>query len=927
MNTLSIAALRRGALAATVSVAMLSGCGQGDPAKLMASAKDYIAKNDYNASIIQLKNVLQNQPENGEARYLLGVSLAGTGDLASAEKEFRRALQYGYSAELTYPRLAASMLALADLEKMAKDLSGITLKDPAAQADLKSTLGEAYLSLGQSKQAGAAFASALMAQPGYPRARIGQARLLAEDRDLAGASRVTEEVLAESPTLPEALALKADLLIAAGEAAEAVEALRAVIRVQPHNGSARFALGSLLLGLKQYDQAAVAIDAMRKAMPKDIRPDYLEALLLFRKGEAAKAREQIQRVLRVAPDHAPSLLLAGSIELKLGVYGTAEDYLRRVLSKYPDNQHARIVLAEVYLRTGEAGKADTALEPALKRSPDDPTVLRLAGETALANNRLADAASYFNRALALDTGNAATRTRLAQVRLATGDTERAFKDLEQASLADSGQYQADLALISSRLSRREFDQALAAAATLTKKQPNNPLSYNVTGGIYMAKGDLPNARAHFEKALSLQFNYLPAARNLSVLDLSDRKPDDARKRFETILAKEPGNEGALLSLAEMQLASGAASKDILATLQRAVSANSTSATARAALIAHYNRLRDTKGALAAAQAASAALPDDPAIMLALGDAQQAAGETNQAIATYNKLVRAVPQSSAPLMRLANAYFSAKKHDAAIDALRKALEIQPDLIEAQREIVVVLVAAGRSDDALKEARDVQKARPKEVIGFALEGDVLSSQKKFTDASRAYAEGMKRQALPALAIRQHQALMAADQRAAAEAAAARWLKENPKDVIVRVYLADLDLRRQDFKSAARHLKEVVAIQPDNASALNNLAWSLSELKDPAALGYSEKAYALAPGNASVADTYGYLLVGKGETQRGVEVLTKAAAAAPNADAIRLHLAQALLKLGDRAGAKKELEAIIQLGNKSSAAAEAEQLLKQL
>ena len=927
MNASTTISFRKAALAVALCAAFVAGCGQDKPEKLIGSAKEYIAKQDYQASIIQLKNALQEQPQNGEARYLLGVALAETGDNVSAEKEFQRALEYKYSPDLVYPRLAKTMLALGDPKKMVADLGSVNLTDPAAQAGFKSTLGEAYLGLGQVKEARAVFAAALAAKPGYPQARVGEARLMAIDRDLAGAMKVTEEVLAQSPALPEALSLKADLLLAENKPDDAVKVMGELVKAQPYNAQTRFALGSLLIGLKQYDQAAAEIESMKKAIPQDVRSRYLEALLAFRKGDAAKARDPIQQVLKVAPDHAPTLLLAGAIEYQLGAFGTAEEHLRKVLSRYPNSVYARNLLTATYLRTGQAGKAEETIEPALRVAPKDPAVLRLAGEVALANNRLADASKYYDQAVALDKDNAMARTRLAQVRLATGDTDRAFKDLEEASGLDDTQYQADLSLITAHLRRKEFDQALAATATLEKKQPNNPLTYNVKGVVLAAKGDVKGARAAFEKALSLQFNYLPAARNLARFDLADKKPEDAKKRFESILAKEPKNEGAILALAELQVATGAPAKEVAETLERAVNANPTSVGARLALIRYYGQIRDNKSALNAAQAASAALPNDTRIMEALGATQFATGDTNQAIATFNKLAGALPQSPMPFMRLAAVHFAAKDYDATIQALRKALAIQPDLLEAQREIIVTQLAAGRVDDALKEAREVQKARPKEAIGFAMEGDVLATQKKFAEGAKVYEEASKRQPGPGLVVRQHQLLTAANQAAQADAVAAKWLKDNPKDPAVRLYLADVELREKDYRTAARYYKEVVAIQPDSALALNNLAWVSNELKDPAAMGYAEKAYGLAPGNAAVADTYGWLLFGKGDTKRALEILGKAAAAAPNAAEIRLHYAQALIKSGDKAAAKKELDAIVALGDKSPFKAEAEQLLKGL
>jgi thioredoxin-like negative regulator of GroEL len=61
--------------------------------------------------------------------------------------------------------------------------------------------------------------------------------------------------------------------------------------------------------------------------------------------------------------------------------------------------------------------------------------------------------------------------------------------------------------------------------------------------------------------------------------------------------------------------------------------------------------------------------------------------------------------------------------------------------------------------------------------------------------------------------------------------------------------------------------------------------------------------------------------------VEILAKAAGAAPNAHEIRMHYGKALLKTGDKAGAKAELEAVASASGESPLKAEAAELLKHL
>lgn len=910
----------------SATVVLLSACGRENSDALVVSAKTYLAKNDYSAASIQLKNALQ-QKDSGEIRYLLGRALIGAGDYAGAQIQLQQALELKYSTDAVYPELSRVLLGLGDSKKLVAEFANVTVSDGAQQASIKADLGEAYLMLGQSKEAKEAFQAALASVPGYPRARVGEGRNIAAAGDLAGATAIADEILAKTPDYPQALALKADLLTSQGRSDEAMNALRALVKVTPYNGQARFSLASLLIGGGKFDLANAEIAEMKKVLPRDLRGTYLDALLAFRKNEPAKARDAALQVLKVAPEPGPAMLLAGAAEYQLGALSTAADYLRKVIGKFPNNLYARNLLAATYLRQGQPGKAEDALAPALTLAPNDPTILRAAGEVALASSKLKDAAVYYERALAQEKDNSVTRTRLAQIRLASGETARALADLEETSISDKTQHQSDLSLIATYVTRKEYDKALAAVASLERKIPTDPLTHTVKGAVYLEKKDAKTARTHFEKALALQANYLPAARALAGLDVADKNTVAALGRFESILGKEPDNEGALLGLVQVQIAANVPRKEIATTFERAIKANPSSVAARVAQISYLNQNRDQKAALAAAQVADTVIPNEPRVLDVLGLAQLAAGEANQAVETFKRLSSLQPESPLPQLRLAAAGYAAKQVDAPIQALRKALAIRPELLQAQRGIIAMQIAAGKPEEALKEARAVQKARPKEAIGFAMEGDVLESQKKFADAAKAYAEGAKQQPVAELVVKQIQLLQAGGLPADADAVAAKWLKENPNDPTVRFHLATRAMQDKKFKEAVEGYKGILKKQPDHLATLNNLAWILGELKDPSAIGYAEKAYAMAPRNAGVLDTYGWLLFNSGNAKRGLELLTQAATSAPQEAEIRVHLAKALIISGDKARAKIELEAAAMVGANSPLKEEINQLIRSL
>ena len=114
----SVTTSARAAMSALLVSLLVVGCGGDSPEKMLGSAKDYLAKNDTKSAVIQIKNVLQKNPDLPEARYLLGKALLDGGDRVSAEVELRKALALQYSQDLVVPRLAQAMAGQGHFKKL-----------------------------------------------------------------------------------------------------------------------------------------------------------------------------------------------------------------------------------------------------------------------------------------------------------------------------------------------------------------------------------------------------------------------------------------------------------------------------------------------------------------------------------------------------------------------------------------------------------------------------------------------------------------------------------------------------------------------------------------------------------------------------------------------------------------------------------------
>ncbi|NWG31220.1 MAG: PEP-CTERM system TPR-repeat protein PrsT [Rhodocyclaceae bacterium] len=907
-----------------LSLALAAGCGDS-PDKLLASAKDYLAKNDQAAATIQLKNVLAKNPDSAEARFLLGKALLESGDAAAAEVELRKALDSKYPADQVVPLLARALLAQGQLKKL-DEIAKTPLTSAEGLADLKTTLAQSLAMQGKLDTARAMLDEALAAKSDFAPALLVQARLKVANNDLAGARAIIDGILDKSPQDVSAWLFKADLLNAEGKSAEAIAGYQKAIELKPQALNAHAALIMIHLRERQPELAAKQLEAMQKVAAKHPLTYYMQGLLAYGKKDLATAKTAVDNLLKLQPDVPQGLQLAGMVAYESRSDLQAQDYLRKALQKAPGLNLARRTLVLSYLRSGQPAKAVETLQPVLHGNDTSPVWLELAGNAYLQNGDAQTAEEYFQRAAKLNPQDKKAQTALALARLRGGHTAEALGDLEEIAAADAGT-SADMALIVASMRARQFDKALEAIANLEKKQPNDPMVHNLRGGALLAKGDIEGAKKSFEKALAINPAYLPAASALAQMDLRAKQPEQAQKRFEAVLAKDPKNVQAMLALAELRARSGAKTVELVELINRAIAAAPNEPAPRLALISAYLRDQNKDKALAAVQEALAAIPDRPELLDIAGRVYQMNGDTNQALTFYGRLANLLPSSPQPYLRMAEIQLAAKNRDGARSSLTKGLSILPDALPLQRALIQLDLDEGKRDAALAKARELQKAQPQQSAGYLFEGDVHAANKDWTQAANAYRAGLKAAATTELAQRLHAALLADGKSGEAKAHADAWLRQHPKDNAFRLYLADSANQRKDYATAAALYRTLLTAEPDNPLLLNNLAWTLGQLKDPKALELAEKANTLAPNQPAILDTLGMLLVERGDGKRGLGLLAQAVELQPQAAMIRLNYAKALLKTGDKTAARQNLEELAKLGESFAAHAEVAELLKRL
>ena len=894
------------------------------PEQLIASAKQARDNGNYRSAIIHLKNALQSSPQNAEAHYLLGVSFIDIGDFNAAHIELSKALDLRY--DLARVKIGRALLLQLEYQKVLDTVPLNENVDNAVKAEILTLRAMASIGVGRKPEGLALLEQALETQPDFADALLAQALLAEADGKPDDAATFIERALASTPKNVDAWLMKGDLSHRKGDTANALAAYQKVIDISAENVPARVKIATIQIESGKLDDARKQLEQVDKILPNLPRTKHLLALIQYHQKQYTAARDTVLQALRADPDYLPSVMLAGMVAYTLGDHAQAQARLGQIVERLPGYLYARKLLIASLAKTGNQQRAIEVLQPGLRQAPEDSALMLIAGELYLQNNELATAARYYEKAAKLDSKSAGARIGLGRSQLGLGQTDRALANLELAGELDPERYRADMLLVAWHLVRANYDEALRAMQLLEKKQPNNPLTYNMKAAIYLGKQDKAAARKNLEHALELDPKYVTAATNLAALDLDDKKPAAARRRLEAILEKDKDNAQALLALANIAPRVGATLKEQIGWLERARKASPDSVRPKLMLAHLYAQAGDPQKALEIARDAQRAHPDNPETLDVLGAIQMATGAKEAGLATYNKLVALRPKSAAALYRLAMAQAANADQRRAADTLRKAVSLQPDFVEAQLALAALELRAGRYPAAMKIAQQLQKQSAKSPAGYVLEGDVLMAEKKFQQAAKTYenAYGMGKSGM--IVVKLHRALTRAGKPEEAQGHLTQWLKDVPDDAWVRNYAAEANLRTGNYQYAIEQYEWLSKKQPGNVMVLNNLANAYYQTKDARALETAERAYKLGPDDVAVADTLGWMLVEQGNTKRGIELLQKAVAAAPKATEPRYHLAKAFVKVGDRVQARQELQRLLTDAPNSRFAEEAKQLLEE-
>lgn len=870
-------------------------------------AKDFEDQGNLKGSIIELKNAIQKNPDSPQARLMLGQVYLKVGMGAEAEKEFGQAEKLGVQRESIKAELGEALLLTGEYQRLLDEIHPGEQTSKANLARIYQLRADALLRLGKLKEACNLFQQSLDIDTGNPPTYWGLAQCAVAEQDMAKARAWLDSALKTNSRQAQTWVFTGHLEQFDKNPQAALAAYTNALQSEPNNQEALQSRAALNMAMGQPDSARADIDKIAQLAPKSLASLYLHALLNFEQKKYPEARSDLNEVFKITTDHMPSILLSGATAHALGSYEQAETQLNRFLTRFPRHAYARRVLAATKIKQEQPDKALEILAPLLSPDVKDASALVLASDAYRIKGEATKMAEFLERAAAIDPKNAAIQTQLGLSHLATGDSQLAIAELGNAALLDSSQHRADILLVMAHLDRKDYDKALAAIDALEKKLHNSAATHTMRGNALFGKNDFSGARNSFEKALSIDPTFFPAAASLAHLDIRDKNPEAARQRFERVLDKDKNNLQAMMALAELA-AVNKQDRDYVSWLENAAKTHPNAIQPRAALVRYHLARKDGQKALAIANETFSANPDNPAALDLLGSVQLAMNDKTGATSTFTRLAQKTDQSPDALVRLALTQISANKLTDARTTLGHALKLNPSHLQSLDALIRLEMKDNKPEKALQLARQAQAQHPEIPLGFEREGDIHLYQKQPAQAVKAYEKALAVSAGASALIKLHRVQTLAGNPQVAEQLLGDWLKKNPKDLAVRAYAADTHMASGRNKDAIAQYQAILQQDPKNAIVLNNLSGLYQREADGRALQTAEQAYKLAPENPAIQDTLGWILVEQGQAQRGLELLLKALAKAPKNEGIRYHHAIALVRTGDKIGARKALEKLL-------------------
>lgn len=676
-----------------------------------------------------------------------------------------------------------------------------------------------------------------------------------------------------------------------------------VLKSNPENEEARLLKASVFIRQNKNEQANSIIESVLSSNSESMEALSLKAAIAFENNKLEESLQLIESALKLDEKNIPLRLFKIKIHAKQNnLDSVIEDY-KKLIALYPNTENFKLSLASLYSMTDNLQEAENLLREMIDKNPGKtgPKIILLEFLNAKVKDRVV---SEFQAMLTSEEGDPVAMLELSKWMLASGYLDEAEKGLRKLVSIDKNN-QAGLSaktiIAEINLNKKQYDQADQEISTILNENSEFLEANLLKARLFLIKNKVDDAIELLNKVIWTKNDSDNAFMLLGQAYSIKKDQKQADKNYKQALELNPANLQAFIPVYSGYIQANQ-KENARQLLEKALKSKPNQAmllTYKVELDISEKRWDDAQEVV---QRIALFSKNKMIPLYFNANILQGKGQFSDAVKLYEKLLNEFPGHLNSLVNLVRAYDGLKQRD-------KALSFLEELHKKHREDLTIV---GVLSDLYLADKEYIKAK-----------QLLESQIKLVPDK----------SVPLyLALAKVEAVL----KNSAESAKSVYmagLQANPEEPQLLLALGSLHEQLNEKDQARGVYEKILEKNPNNVTAVNNLAVLLIES------GHGEdlvKGMDMAirfkdVGNVSLQDTYAWGLIKSDKNQEGLAILESLIVKEPKMAELRYHLGVAHLKNGNKATALVELKQSVALSESQrrsfSGKEEAIKLIKEL